>query len=185
MKIKLLQQFDLHNLQDITKGYHQSSLTQHTLKVKKMSGMKGYFLFSCSLEPCTLELRVHLEELKPCLKKVGDVTYTEDEVLQCAANGACLSIASLLVYMQVSAVKKTAKNAAPNVPPISSVAILLKGTHSEQENAVNGQYLHTQCPLMHACMYVLLLGAMLGSQSILPSCPCSRGGSAYASLLKP
>ena len=97
---------------------------------------------------------MHLEELKPCLKKVGDVTYTEDEVLQCAANGACLSIASLLVYMQVSAVKKTAKNAAPNVPPFSSVALYLMGTHSEQENAVNGQYLYMHAVSLDACMHV-------------------------------
>ena len=89
---------------------------------------------------------MHLVELKPCLKKVGDVTYAEDEVLQCTANGACMSFHCLsLVYVQVSAVKKTAKNATPNVPPFSSVALYLMGTHSEQENAVNGQSLY-----MHA-----------------------------------
>ena len=53
------------------------------------------------------------------------------------------------MYVQVSAVKKTAKNATPNVPPFSSVALYLMGTHSEQENAVNGQYLY-----MHVCIAV-------------------------------
>ena len=56
---------------------------------------------------------VHLMELKPGVEeKVGDVTYTEDDELQCTANGACLSIPSLLVCMQVSAVLMAAKNAA-------------------------------------------------------------------------
>ena len=88
---------------------------------------------------------MHLVELKPWLQKVSDVTHTEDGEMQCCQCGACLSIASLLVGVQVSAVKKTAKNAAKCVPPISTVALYLTGTHSEQESAVNGQSLYMQC----------------------------------------
>ena len=163
----------LFNLQDITKGYHQSLLTQSIhLESPRCLEWKDTFFSSCSLEPCTLELRVYLVELKSGVEeKVGDVTYIEDEELQycqwcmsihCLSSGVCAGVCC----------KENCKECSPKHTTYLLCCFAFKGDSLINESGECHKWsvpLHTwmQCPLMHACMCIAV-GSNV-RQSVHPS----------------
>ena len=130
---------------------------------------------------------VHLMELKPGVEeKVGDITHTENEELQscqwcmpfhCLSSGGCAGVCCKENCKQCSKIRIT----------YLLCCFASKGASLISET---GECHKWSVPLhavsFDACMHTCIaVGSMSGSHSILPSCPCSRGGSAYTPLLKP